>query len=362
MNRRQLLYLATGFFAARSTRAQALPRSGLKHLAAAKGIIYGAECGAWDLAAHPDLARAIVQECAMLVDGSLKWEFTRPAPYTFNFDIPDWRAQFAKRQGLKLRGHTLLWHVNQPQWFYELVNPKNAERVLVEHVQTLTQRYAGQMHSWDVVNEAIEPNDGRSDGLRRSPWLDLLGEDYIDLAFRVAAETDPQALLVYNDYGMEYGNADHEKRRIAILKFLERSLAKGTPIHALGIQSHLVGDQQDFDGDQLQRFLAEVADLGLKILVTELDVIDQKLPADIGLRDRQVAKVYEEYLTAVLQEPAVIAVLQWGLSDRHSWLADFFPRSDGLPVRPLPLDDRLRRKVTWGAIGRAFESATDHRS
>jgi endo-1,4-beta-xylanase len=348
MNRRQLIYLVAGFIAAQSKAAQGSPNLGLKDLAAAQGIIYGAECGVWDLAAHPDLARAIAQECAMLVDGSLKWEFTRPAPYTFNFDIPDWRAQFAKRQGLKLRGHTLLWHVNLPQWFYEIVDRKNAERVLIEHVQTLTQRYA------------IEPQDDRADGLRRSPWLDLLGEEYIDLAFRVAAEADPKALLVYNDYGMEYGNEDHEKRRAAVLKFLERSLSKGTPIHALGIQSHLVGDQQDFDGDRLQRFLAEVADLGLKIMITELDVIDQKLPADIGLRDRQVAKVYQEYLTAVLQEPAVIAVLQWGLSDRHSWLADFFPRSDGLPVRPLPLDAGMRRKVAWGAIGQAFATSRVH--
>jgi endo-1,4-beta-xylanase len=360
MNRRQLIYLVAGFIAAQSKAAQGSPNVRLRDLAAAKGIIYGAECGVWDLSAHPDLARAIAQECAMLVDGSLKWEFTRPAPYTFNFDISDWRAQFAKRQGLKLRGHTLLWHVNLPQWFYEIVDRKNAERVLIEHVQTLTQRYAGQMHSWDVVNEAIEPQDDRADGLRRSPWLDLLGEEYIDLAFRVAAEADPEALLVYNDYGMEYGNEDHEKRRTAVLKFLERSLSKGTPIHALGIQSHLVGDQQDFDGDRLQRFLTEVADLGLKIMITELDVIDQKLPADIELRDRQVAKVYQEYLTAVLQEPAVIAVLQWGLSDRHSWLADFFPRSDGLPVRPLPLDARLRRKAAWGAIGRAFAASRVH--
>jgi endo-1,4-beta-xylanase len=356
MNRRQLLYLITGLIMAQSNAARALPKSGLKDVAAAKGIIYGAECGAWDLAAHPDLAKAIVQECAMLVDGSLKWEFTRPAPYTFNFEIADWRAQFAKQQGLKLRGHTLIWHVNQPQWFYEIVNRKNAERVLIEHVQTLTQRYAGQMHSWDVVNEAIEPNDGRADGLRRSPWLDLLGEDYINLAFRVAAETDPQALLVYNDYGMEYGSADHEKRRVAILKFLERSLAQGTPIHALGIQSHLVGDQQDFNRDRLQRFLAEVADLGLKILITELDVIDQNLPADTRLRDRQVAQVYQDYLTAVLQEPAVIAVLQWGLSDRHSWLSSFFPRSDRLPVRPLPLDTKFKRKAAWTAIERVFQA------
>jgi endo-1,4-beta-xylanase len=356
MNRRHLLYLAAGLIAA---PAPSMTQSKtLKTLAAAKGIIYGVECNTWDLAADPELANAIVQQCAMLVDGSLKWEITRPAPYTFNFERSDWRAQFAQEKRLQLRGHTLIWHVNLPQWFYEIVTPQNADRVLIEHVQTITRRYAGKMHSWDVVNEAMEPNDGRSDGLRRSPWFELLGEDYIHLAFQVAAEADPDAMLVYNDYGMEYGNAAHEQRRVTILKFLERQLTKGTPIHALGIQSHMVGDQTDFDAPRFQRFLAAVADLGLKILITELDVIDQNLPADIRQRDRQIANVYQDYLSAALAEPAVIAVLQWGLSDRHTWLSEYYPRPDGLPVRPLPLDAQLRPKLAWEAIGRTFEQAS----
>jgi endo-1,4-beta-xylanase len=358
MKRRHFFSLAAGLVAAPVYEKMTQSKT-LKDLAAAKGVIYGAECNTWDLAADRQLANAIAQQCAMLVDGSLKWEITRPAPDTFNFEISDWRAQFAQEKRLLLRGHTLIWHVNLPQWFYEIVNSKNAERVLFEHVQTLTHRYAGQMHSWDVVNEAIEPKDARADGLRRSPWLDLLGEDYIHLAFQVAAETDPQAMRVYNDYGMEYGNSEQEQRRTMVLKLLERQLAKGTPIDALGIQSHLVGDQTDFDGKKFQNFLAAVADLGLKILITELDVIDQKLPADIRSRDRQVAKVYQDYLNAALAEPAVIAVLQWGLSDRHTWLSDYYPRPDQLPVRPLPLDSRLRQKLAWEAIGQAFEQAPE---
>jgi endo-1,4-beta-xylanase len=355
MKRRHFFSLAAGLAASAAEKITQVKT--LKDLAAAKGIIYGAECNTWDLAADRQLANAIVQQCAMLVDGSLKWEITRPAPYTFNFEIADWRAQFAQENRLMLRGHTLIWHVNLPQWFYEIVNPQNAENVLVEHVQTLTRRYAGQMHSWDVVNEAIEPKDGRADGLRQSPWLDLLGEDYIRLAFQVAAETDPQAMRVYNDYGIEYGDSNQEQRRTMVLKLLERQLAKGTPIDALGIQSHLGGDQTDFDSKTFQNFLAAVADLGLKILITELDVIDQKFPADLRSRDRQVAQVYQDYLNAALAEPAVIAVLQWGLSDRHTWLSDYYPRPDRLPVRPLPLDSRLRQKLAWEAIGRAFEQA-----
>jgi endo-1,4-beta-xylanase len=357
MNRRQLLYLAAGLVVAPAQASLTQHPSTLKDLASAKGIIYGVESNAWDLAADPEMANAIVQQCAMLVDGSLKWDITRATPDRFTFDLPDWRAQFAQEKGLQLRGHNLVWHTNLPQWVLEKANPQTVDRILIEHIQMIVRRYAGKMHSWDVVNEAIEPEDGRRDGLRRSPWFELMGEDYIGLAFQVAAEADPAAMLVYNDYGIEYGNADHEQRRVAVLQLLERQLSKGTPIHALGIQSHLIGDRTDFDARKFQRFLATVADLGLKILITELDVIDQNLPANIRQRDRQVAQIYQEYLSAALAEPAVIAVLQWGLSDRYTWLSEFFPRPDGRPVRPLPLDQRLRPKLAWEAIGRAFEQA-----
>ncbi|MCU0567595.1 MAG: endo-1,4-beta-xylanase [Oculatellaceae cyanobacterium Prado106] len=339
-----------------STRSH--PKPTLKQRAAAKNIIYGAECGTLSLAEEPDLAEAIAQECAMLVIGCLKWQYLRPTPYTYDFTYADGLAEFARQQNLQMRGHTLVWHIEQPQWFQEIVNPQNAERVLVEHIQTVMQRYAGRMHSWDVVNEAIQPQDGRSDQLRQSPWLNLLGSDYVDLAFHIAADTDPDTLLVYNDYGVEYDTADHESRRMATLNLLERFKTKGTPVHALGIQSHLVGDQSDFNPERFRRFLGDVASLGFKILITELDVIDQKLPANIQQRDRRVAQVYQEYLDVVLDEPAVIAILQWGLSDRHTWISQFFPRPDGLPSRPLPLDAELKRKPAWSAIAQAFDRST----
>ncbi len=92
-------------------------------------------------------------------------------------------------------------------------------------------------------------------------------------------------------------------------------------------------------------------------MITELDVVDQKLPLDAGVRDRIVASIYEDYLSAVLDEPAVIAVLTWGLSDRYTYVSEFHPRPDGAPVRPLPLDSSLKRKLAWNAIARAFDNA-----
>lgn len=330
----------------------------LGNQAASKGLIYGAASGYHTLTTDVKLAASFVRECSILVpENDLKWRTLRPSPNHFNFSPGDWLAKFACDRGILFRGHTLVWHEALPKWFQETVNSRNAEQFLVNHIKTVAGHYAGQMHSWDVVNEAIDPSDGRSDGLRETPWLEFLGPDYIDVAFHAAAKADPKALLVYNDYGLDYSTRDNEAKRVAVLKLLERLKSRGTPVHALGIQAHLSGHKGRFNARKLKDFMRDVADLGLKILITELDVTDQKLPRDVLVRDRIVAGVYEDYLSVVLDEPAVVAVLTWGLSDKYTWLSKYKPLKDGAPVRPLPLDAQLNRKLAWNAIARAFAQA-----
>lgn len=327
--------------------------------AAAKGILYGAAVRRSNLFEDTAFAARFVQECGMLVpERAMKWQALRPSLDKFDFEGADQLVDFATQHDLKLRGHTLVWHHSLPDWFAEQVTRQNAEQVLVNHIQTVAGHYAGKMQSWDVVNEAIQPKEEKPDGFRNSPWLQLLGQDYVELAFRVAAEADPDAMLLYNDYSLDYDTAEDETKRNAVLRLLERLKSREVPVHALGLQAHLDGqDSRQFNPAQMQRFLREVADLGLKIFVTELDVEDQRLPANIEQRDRIVAAAYEDYLTAVLAEPAVIAVLTWGLSDRYSWLSDYKPRDDGMPVRPLPLDADLQPKLAWNAIARVFDQA-----
>lgn len=329
----------------------------LRDRAAAKGLIYGAAGNYTLLSSDAKYASVFAQECGMLVpENELKWESLRPSPDQFDFTQGDWLAQFAATHKMPLRGHTLVWHEALPKWFKNTATPQNAQQLLIDHIKTVVGHYAGKMHSWDVVNEAIHLEDGRSDGLRKTPWLELLGPDYIELAFRTAAAADPEALLVYNENRLEVD--DFQGRRTAVLKLLERLKSKGTPIHALGIQSH-IGNRSwnDAQAKNLKNFLNEVSNLGLKILITEMDVIDQEMPSDIMVRDRRVASVYEDFLSIVLEEPAVVAVLTWGLSDRSTWLSTHKPRSDGNPVRPLPFDAQLNRKLAWNAIARAFAQA-----
>ncbi|KAB8315029.1 endo-1,4-beta-xylanase [Tolypothrix campylonemoides VB511288] len=379
MSRRRLLYMGVSGFAGALAVAVAKDRlliypsqavynlkkdfkvvgqSSLKKRAAAKGLIYGAAFGRDFLASDKKLQASTVRECGILVpENELKWDALRPTPDKFDFTRSDWLAAFARTHKMLFRGHTLVWYQQLPQWFKEVVNRQNAEKFLVEHITTVTKRYAGRMHSWDVVNEAIEPDDGQQAGLRQSPWLQFLGADYIELAYRVAAQADPKAMLVYNENALEYSGYKEEVKRTAVLKLLERLKSRGTPIHALGIQSHLVAQEGALNAKKLRSFLSDVASLGLKILITELDVSDQKLPSNPAVRDRIVAGIYEDYLSVVLDEKAVIAVLNWGLSDRHTWLSTFTPRSDGAPVRPLPLDSSFKPKLAWNAIARAFDQA-----
>jgi len=334
----------------------------LKERAASKGILYGAAINKAALESNPKFVDAVVKDCAIIVpENELKWSVgninLRPSLDRFDFTKPDWIFNFANKNKLILRGHTLVWHESLPSWFKEKVTTANAHNVLENHIQTVVKHYAGKIRSWDVVNEIMKPSDGRKDGLRNTPWLKVLGEDYIDLAFRLAHKADPQALLVYNELGLEYDIPVYEKRRTAVLKFLERLKSQGTPIHAIGIQSHLIGSETRLNSKKLRSFLKDIASLGLKILITELDVRDKELAADITTRDRIVAAAYEDYLSVVLDEKAVIAVLTWGLSDKYTWLSDFEPRKDGKPVRPLPLDAEIQPKLAWKAIARAFDHA-----
>lgn len=375
LSRRQALQLGFGTFAGvgctgigkLSGQAEAMPRSlvsgrmQLKQKAAAKGLLFGAAGSYPTLSQNPEYAKLFAQTCGILVpENELKWYGLRPAPDRFDFTQSDWLAQFARQNGMSFRGHTLAWNQSNPEWLKE-VTPRDAEKVLIKHISTVGKRYAGRIHSWDVVNEAIAGIPSvRADGLQTSPWLALLDKNYIDIAFQTAAAADPKAMLVYNDTALDYDTPEDNRTRTAVLNLLESLKSRKIPVHALGIQAHLEAAETRFNANKLRRFLRDVASMGLKILITELDVADKGLPADMKLRDRAVARAYEEYLSVVLDEPAVIAVLTWGLSDRYTWLSSY-PREDNLPVRPLPYDENFRPKLAWDAIAKAFDNAPKRR-
>jgi endo-1,4-beta-xylanase len=348
--------------------------------AAVKGLLYGAfpQASEQDFIKDSQFQLQLIQECNLLVAPFYwNWGGIRPTQDTYDFTATDYYAQFAAENEMRLRGHPLIWYRTSPEWLIDkFSNPNTTSEeianILTEHINTVAGRYAGKIHSWDVVNEAINVEDGREDGLRDTKvsgikdgdnyvkcpgWLDFLGIDFIDLAFQTASKADPEALLVYNEFGLDYDIPQDEAKRTAVLKLLRYLKTKGSPIQALGIQAHLDATRNDdFNPDKLRQFLQDVADLDLKIIISELDVRDRFLEGDIASRDRTVAQAYHDYLTVALEQPAVIAVSTWGLSDRYSWTKTNL-RQDGTSQRPLPLDQQLNRKPAWYAIANAFDNA-----
>ncbi len=342
--------------------APALPaESGsLRRLAAAKGLIYGTTISAKQITHDPAFIALVERQAGLVVpENDMKWQdINRGAPGEDDYSRADTIAGFAVESGMALRGHNCLWYFRTPWWFFKLADRSTKERIVVEHITTLVGRYRGIVHSWDVVNEPLAPNDGNSDWLREA-----LGPRYVDLAYRVARDADPRARLVVNEHDIELDNLENENRRVALLNLLQRMQKAGSPVDAVGIQGHLraVGGPP-FSPDRFRRFLADIAALGLTIQITELDVTDEDAPADIATRDRLIADTYRRFLDAALDEPAVKMVVTWGLSDRHSWIVrrETNPsrwRKDGLPSRPLPFDAELRPKPAFSALADAFRNA-----
>ncbi|AHG39303.1 endo-1,4-beta-xylanase [Pseudomonas syringae CC1557] len=286
----------------------------LRQLAAEKGIRFGFAVDPVKLnndAAYGDLVAS--QAGIVVPENALKWQTVHPEPDRYDFAPADTIAAFAKAHDQRMRGHTFCWHRSLPDWVYRTVTPANAEAVLTAHISTVASHYHGLISAWDVVNEAIQIEDGQTDGLRNSFWYQMLGPRYLDIAFQAAHKADPNALLCYNDYGLEKDTHYGESRRAAVLAMLHGLKQRGIPVQGLGIQSHLRAG--DIFGPGLSHFILAVRDMGLSVHITELDVDDSRLTGTIADRDGSVASTYKRYLDVVLATRSVSTVITWGVWD-----------------------------------------------
>lgn len=328
--------------------------TGLRDAAAVHGRLYGSAVASYQLR-HADFTQALLREAACLVpEYEMKRNALQPAPGHYDWAPVDMLVEFARKHGLKFRGHTLVWYASNPAWLPPAVRKTRDERLFTDYIAKVMRRYGARIQSWDVVNEIVKPKEGRADGLRNSFWLETFGPGYIDTAFHAAREAAPHAQLVWNDYGCEAAGAAHDRRRAATLELLEGMKARGVPIDALGLQGHLKAFGEPVDQGVLRNFLDEVKAMGLKILVTEHDVDDSDGPADAAVRDRAVADASARFLDVVTANSAAETVLTWGLSDRFLDPPDWRQRLRGYSPRMLPLDRELERTAMWRAMRRAF--------
>jgi endo-1,4-beta-xylanase len=273
-------------------------------------------------------AAALTAFGSLTPENELKWEISEPDNGRYDFGSADRIVDFATRHGMAVRGHALVWHLQNPPWLNDL-SPGQLRAALADHIQTLMRRYAGRIREWDVVNEAVADN-GR---LRRSIWLDTLGPGYIALAFRLAHQADPQAKLFYNDYGAEGEGtkADAVYRLVAQLK------RQGVPIDGIGLQGHV--DTTPPPG--YARNIARFAKLGLTVELTELDVRTK------GDQDAAQAQQYARLVDGC--RPCTRFTV-WGADDADSWVPGAYP---GFGHATL-LDEQLRPKPAFDAFRRAL--------
>jgi len=304
---------------------------------------------------------------AFTAENGVKPDATQPQEGVFRFDQADKLVEIARRRGnAVVVGHTLIWHSQTPAWFFEGPDGKPVSRELAlkrlrERIAALVGRYKGKVAQWDVVNEAI--SDSGNEMLRPSLWQKAIGDDYIAEAFRAARAADPNAVLIYNDY-----NIENPGKREKTLKLLKSLRDQGVPVDAVGIQGHWGLDYPDLR--TIETAITDFAKLGLKVMITELDV--SVLPAryqgaDVGVRQareagldpyvaglpesvarRQAERYHAIFALLRRHRDVVDRVTFWGVHDGQSWKNNFPIR--GRTDYPLVFDRQGKPKPAFWVL------------
>jgi endo-1,4-beta-xylanase len=295
---------------------------------------------------------------AVVPGNALKWESTEPTEGQFSFADGDKIVEFAGLTGMVARGHTLVWHNQTPAWVFQdpsdPTKPASKELLLKRlknHIDAVVGHYKGQITSWDVVNEALSDSTGTlRSGAERSKWFEILGPDYIAQAFRWAHAADPDAQLVYNDYNLESNPA---KRDAAVL-LIKTLKAQGVPIDAVGLQMHISITYPELK--QIRDTIAQFAALGVKVLITELDVSiyasaseakKAPTPALLLAQAQRYKDLFAIFKTAAAKKQIELVMI-WGMADDGTWLDDF--PVPGRGDAPLLFDRRLQAKPAFWAV------------
>jgi len=299
-------------------------------------------------------------------ENALKWENIHPAPGTYAFEVPDQYVAYGEKYHMFIVGHCLVWHSQVPAWVFRddkgnLVDRETLLKRMHDHIQTVVGRYKGRVQSWDVVNEALN-EDGT---LRQSPWLKIIGDDYIEKAFQDAHEADPQAQLTYNDYSLE-----NEAKRKGALTLISKLKAEGIPVTSVGLQGHLGLQSPSVETEDAT--ISDFAKLGVKVVISELDIdvlppATRQQTADVSLKvaedpklnpyanglpqsvQQELAKRYADLFGVFFKHRDVVTrVTLWGVTDADSWRNDWPVR--GRTSYPLLFDRSGQPKTAFQAV------------
>jgi len=289
---------------------------GLGELASSAGLNFGTPVqNNQFVAREPDYINTLVGEFNMFFPGNdLKFMNVQPTRGVFNFAMADSIVAYAEAHGKKVRGHCLIWHSysQNPKWltdkWYGTSPWTRAEllAIMKSHITTVVSRYKGRISEWDVVNEGISLGDGHPNGLRKSQWQSIIGDDYIDSAFVWAHRADPSAYLYFNEYGAEGAISSEYAKRDSVYSLVKRLLSRGIPIHGVGLQAHF-GNYVNTGA--IAANIKKLGELGLRVSITELDMMNtSNLPAN-----------WKGMINACLDNYNCTTFATWGIDDLHSW-------------------------------------------
>ncbi len=345
----------------------------LREVAESSQMLVGTAVRPWALS-EAAYSLTLAREFNMVEpEDALKWETIHPQPETYDFSQGDRVVDFAQRHGMKVRGHTLVWHQQNPKWLREGTFTSSELRAILEkHLKTVVGHYRGKIFAWDVVNEAfdeVHPGELRSTIWRDQPGISLMNEAggldggpqasrdsaihkkigyaYIERCFRWAHEADPQALLFYNEAEAEVVNLKSDAIYAMVRDFKER----GVPIDGVGFQMHVASLHANIGSisENIKRFTA----LGVQVHITEMDVA---LPVDAaGLATPQdlqrQADVYRQIAVACLSHQGCTAIQTWGFTDKYSWIGTHSKHKQGAA---LLFDKDYRPKPAYQALQNAL--------
>lgn len=346
----------------------ALAASGLKD-AFKNDFLIGTALNARTLADPDSRQRDLIARefNSITAENCMKWGEIEPQEGQWQWECPDRFVAFGRAHGMRIVGHTLVWHSQTPKYLFvdeqgKAISTERLVKRLETHTATLVDRYRGSIAIWDVVNEAIDEDDK---GWRQTQWLKILGPDYMARAFQIAHEADPKAHLIYNDY-----NEHNPGRRAFLIERIRDYKRRGVPIHGVGFQGHIGLDYPDLT--EYERSIEAVAAEGLRVHITELEIDvlpraweftgaeisairegSEKLNPYVSslpkaVEQQQVAR-YREFFELLLKHHDVIdRVTFWGTHDGESWKNDFPVR--GRTNYPLLFDRNLNKKAAYDAL------------
>lgn len=295
------------------------------------------------LAVDEDYRRVLLHDFdTITLENELKWSEVQPHPGVFTLDRATEVVDFAVANRLAVRGHTLLWHRQNPDWLEQArLGREQAIELLRVHIETVVGTFRGRITQWDVVNEPIDPG-GR--GLRDTLWRRMIGDDYLAIAFDLAHRADPDAQLFLNDYDATSDGAVFDE----LIDLADELRRQGVPVHGVGFQLHLDGP---VDVDRLARHAARAGRLGLAVAFTEVD--DRLADGAGAAASLEQARRIAGVARVCVAEPACRTFVLWGLGDAYSWVPAAFPGYGSATL----FDDDLEPKPAYHFLAETLRRA-----